>query len=85
MSNITCGLKYFSSLSIRNMYQTCYKKSYLEYLGEQKLLLCPFSNLNYINKLLKLKIKGGELFKKIVTGTEKIMTLENYNQWANCL
>lgn len=74
------------------MYQTCYKsymgknrKSYLEYLGEQKLLLCPFSNLNYINKLLKLKIKGDELFKKIVTGTEKIMTLENYNQWANCL
>ena len=53
------------------MYQTCYKsymgknrKSYLEHLGEQKLLLCPFSNLNYINKLLKLKIKGGELFKK---------------------
>ena len=40
------------------------RKSYLEYLGEQKLLLCPFSNLNYINKLLKLKIKGGELFKK---------------------
>ena len=22
---------------------------------------------------------------KIITETEKIMTLENYNQWANCL